>query len=110
MNLPNTYPTLSERAQFRAAYAPILALVALQAADIGTTIVGLAQGRREVGAVAGPALASLGLFGLIVVPLVLVAVQLAVLAIMPRPTRRFGWVAILVVACVPVISNLMVIA
>jgi hypothetical protein len=90
--------------------AGLVALVALQAGDIVTTLVGLARGATETGPIAGAALNAYGIAGLIFAPLAVVAVQLVVLAIMPRQFRRAGWAIVLLAACVPVANNLAVIA
>jgi hypothetical protein len=88
----------------------MVALVALQAGDIVTTLAGLARGATETGPIAGAALNAYGIAGLILAPLALVALQLVVLARMPRPFRRAGWAIVLLAACIPVVNNIDVIA
>ena len=87
----------------------LLALAALQLGDIGTTAIGLARGATETGAVAAPALRLFGLAGLVLIPLIGVAVQLVVLRTMPRRFRRAGWAVVLGMAAFPVVSNALVI-
>jgi uncharacterized protein YqgC (DUF456 family) len=88
----------------------LLALAALQLADVGTTLIGLARGATETGAIAAPALRAFGLTGLILLPLVGVVVQLAVLHRMPRRFRKAGWTVVLGMAVIPVAANALVLA
>lgn len=88
----------------------VAALLVLQAGDVVTTIVGLGRGAVESGALARPILGTYGLVGLALIPLIGVAVELVVLAFMPRPFRRAGWTLVLGLSLVPVVSNLIVIA
>lgn len=87
----------------------LIALAALQAGDIGTTLVGLARGATETGTIAAPALRALGIAGLVLIPLIGVAVQLVVLRRMPRQFRSAGWALVLGMAAFPVISNTLVV-
>jgi uncharacterized protein YqgC (DUF456 family) len=97
------YPRPGARATL--APMPLLALAVLQVADVLTTLAGLSRGATEAGAIAGPALGAFGVAGLIFAPLAGVAVQLYVLARMPRQFRRAGWAAVLAVACIPIVNN-----
>lgn len=86
----------------------IAAAVGLQFADFLTTAVALSRGGHETMAIAATALAVAGWLGLLLIPALGLVVQLAVLRLMPRRVLRIGWAMVLVIAVVPVLSNLSV--
>jgi hypothetical protein len=87
----------------------VAGLLALNVADGLTTIVGLTRGAQENAPLAMHAVA-LGPLALVLFGLIGLAVQVMVLAVMPRQFQPAGWALVLVVAMVPVVNNLVVAA
>jgi hypothetical protein len=87
----------------------VAGLLALNVADGLTTIVGLARGAQESAPLAMHA-AALGPLALILFGLIGFAIQVTVLALMPRQFRVAGWALVLVISAIPIVNNVAVVA
>lgn len=88
--------------------AGTVGLLLLQIVDIASTVYGLSHGAREIGAIAGPLGA--GPVVLLAVPFVGMALQLAVIVLLPPRARPVAWTVVLGVTAYLLAGNLAVIA